>query len=198
MTDMKMSRKFKISKEETLGLLFHGRLDQFAVRSFAYRKLDRAASSDQIFEAQRAHTQWKRAEHKILYGRPLSLEQNKTIKNLVKIFRTPKTDLVKLLYARAITKSGRLRWHEPLQTGLAFLTLLNAGLAFLWIFLASHDLIVNSGASLPAIALAMFIILCIPGLPAVYLAYGGMAPLLAYRRLSKAAKRIGVPLQWRS
>lgn len=174
-----------MSKKELLGLLFHGRLDQIVVRLFAFLKLNRALQNGKIFEAEKAHTKWRRAEQRILFGRTLSKKQSKHIVKLTSELRLHETDIVKLMYARALTDGGKLRFNQPIQIALAGLALINASLAFLWIVLTSFDLISNSGANPHVVFSVIVAIFVVPGLPAFYLAYCGVAPLAAFRRLSK-------------
>jgi len=178
-----------IPRTEVLGVLLHGRFDQLVVRRFTYAKIGKAMESENRFETEMAYTKWQRAEQKILYGRALTREQKKLIEQLTGRLEIPKSDIVKLMYARAVTTEGKFCFKTRVQVFLAILALIYASLAFLWIALTSFDLIVNSGASSPSVVAAILIILFIPGLPAIYMAYSGITPLIAFRRL---VRKIGI------
>lgn len=150
----------------------------------AYTKIGRAMEKEEIFKMEMAHTEWRRAEQKILYGRTLTREQKAVIEKLTGELQFPETDTVKLMYARAFNLDGKINFQKRRQTALAALTLLNAGLAFIWIALVGFDLVVNSSANWLNLATVMFIILILPGLPAAYLAYCGITPLIAFQRIT--------------
>lgn len=191
----KIGRKLARPRAEVLGVLLHGRFDQLVVRQSAYVRIGQAMESDDRFETEMAYTKWQRAEQKILYGRTLTREQKVLIGQLTGRLQVPDADIVKLMYARAVTREGQFWFKERVQAILACLALMNAGLALLWIVLASLDLVVNSGASWPSISAAVLIILVIPGLPTIYMAYCGITPLMAFRRLSDKMRNAGQPLR---
>lgn len=181
---LKIRKPFRWPRTEVLGLLFHGRFDQLLIRRFAYTRIGKAMETEERFKTEMAYTEWRRAEQKILYGRTLTRKQKAVLDKLTRELQYPETDMIKLMYARAFNSDGKLCFRKRIETALAALAFLNAGLAFIWIALAGFDLAVNSGASWPNLAIAMLVILIVPGLPAAYLAYCGITPLIAFQRVS--------------
>mgnify|MGYP005852248339 CR=1 FL=1 len=178
-----------ISREDALGLLFYARVFQLFNRWRAYHKIWSGIREEKNpFSVNAWHTEWRRAEQRILYGRTLTKAQCDRIDALNLSIGISKADIVKLIYAQAVSSNGNLHFKKRSQIILAALGIINAALACIWILATSHALITQSGANWQTISAAIAILLLIPGLSALYFAYCGVAPLRALGRVKSSLK----------
>ncbi len=176
---------FRLRREEVLGLILFGRFDQLVLRYLAFLRIDRAAKKGDRFGSERAFNKWRRAEHKILYGRPLTRHQAERVKALIDENTLLRIDIVKLMSAGAITESGELKINPKLHIALASITILGTTMVLVWLSAMSNQAFTDNAVSLVTAAVFFTLNASIVVIPATFLTYCSLAPLRAFVKAKK-------------
>ena len=170
-----------MSREDFLGLFLFGRFDQFIMRYLAFLKIDRAIEMGDKFGSEKAHIQWKRAEQKILYGRSLTRQQKERLEEVSGGNKSREINIVKWLIAGELTRSGQLKVNTKLRIGLSCAAILGLILTLALLSMVSNEVFTENDVGL--LTAAVFVLLngSIAVIPATFLPYRSLAPLIAFK-----------------
>lgn len=168
-----------MSKEDFLGLFLFGRFDQLVMRYLAFLKIDRAIEMGDKFGAERAHTQWMRAEQRISYGRSLTRQQKERLEEVSGGNKSREINIVKWLIAGELTRSGQLKINTKLRIGLSCAVILVLISALAWLSMISSEVFTENDVGLLTAAVFVLLNASIAVIPATFLLYRCLAPLSA-------------------